>query len=71
MTLVKRRKRDTEKDQPFGMTGIVGMKVAVEEKVSRGWKQPLTEQEEAINGKIPQGQAKGNVKGKQLKKEEL
>lgn len=35
--LVKRRKRDTEKDLPFGVAREVGRKVGVEDKVLEGW----------------------------------
>ena len=34
--LVKRRKRDTEKDLPFGVAREVGRKVGVEDKVLEG-----------------------------------
>ena len=71
--IIKRRKRERRKAEPYGGSGlsIVGMKVACEEKAMRGWKQPLTEKEESIDGKAPKGQAKGNVKGKDLKEEEI
>ena len=71
MTIVKRRKRERRKEEPYSGGKIVGMKVACEEKAMRGWKQPLTEKQEAIDGKAPKGQAKGNVKGKDLKEEEI
>ena len=69
--LVKRRKRERRKVEPYAGSTIVGMKVACEEKAMRGWKQPLTEKEESIDGKAPKGQAKGNVKGRDLKEEEI
>ena len=69
--LVKRRKRERRKTEPYDGGKIAGMKVACEEKSMRGWRQPLTEKEETIDGKAPKGQAKGNVKGKDLKEEEI
>ena len=65
MTIVKRRKRDTEKDRPFGLTGIVGMKVAIEEKAMRGWKEP---EKETIDG-YP-GTERKNIKGKEIREVE-
>ena len=69
--IIKRKKRERAKDEPFNGAKEVGMRVAIEAKVVAGWKQPLTEKQEAIDGKVPQGQAKGNVKGKELKKETI
>lgn len=71
MELIKRRKRERRKTEPYTGGTIVGMKVGMADKAGAGWKQPLTEKEETIDGKAPKGQAKGNVKGKDLKEEEL
>ena len=69
--IVKRRRRERRKLEPYAGSTISGMKVGMADKVGAGWKQPLTEKEETIDGKAPKGQAKGNVKGKDLKEEEL
>ena len=69
--IVKRRKREKRKIEPYAGSTISGMKVGMEDKAGAGWKQPITETEPAIDGKVPQGQAKGNVKGKDLKEEEI
>ena len=69
--LVKRRKRDVEKDSPFGVAKEVGRKVAVADKAMEGWKQPPTEKQESIDGKVPAGQELGYHKGKDIKKEEV
>lgn len=71
MTIVKKRKRERRKTEPYDGGKIVGMKVAIEEKASRGWKQPPTEKQEAIDGKVPAGQELGYHKGKDIKKEEI
>ena len=71
MTIIKRRKRERRKTEPYAGGKILGMKVAMEEKAMRGWTQPPTKKQESIDGKAPKGQAKGNVKGEDLKEEEI
>jgi hypothetical protein len=68
--LVKRKRKDAVKDQPFGLSGIVGMKVAVEEKSMRGWKLPPTVDENLKSGKVPLGKEKGYHKGKDTEEKE-
>lgn len=68
--IVKRRKRDIEKDKPFGLNNEVGMRVACAEKAARGWKQPPDVKIVLPTG-IPAGNEKGITKGKEIKKVEL
>ena len=70
MTLVKRKRKDFVKDEPFDGGKISGMKVAIEEKAMRGWKQPLTVKEPLKSGKTPIGQEKGRQKGKDTEEKE-
>ena len=64
--LVKRRKRDAEKDLPFGVAREVGRKVGIEDKAKQGWKAEPKKQVE----KYPGVQIK-NIKGKEIIEEEI
>lgn len=68
--LVKRRKRERRKAEPYDGGKIVGMKVACEEKAMRGWKQPPTIEENLKSGKVPLGKEKGYHKGKDTEEKE-
>lgn len=59
--LVKRRKRDTEKDLPFGVAKEVGRKVGIEDKALEGWKAEPKKQLEMYPGV-----ATKNIKGKEI-----
>ena len=70
MALIKRRKRERRKTEPYAGSTIVGMKVACEEKAMRGWKQPPTIEEPLKSGKTPLGKEKGYEKGKDTEEKE-
>lgn len=68
--LVKRKRKDLVKDEPFGKNREVGRRVAIKDKSAEGWKQPITIEEPLKSGKVPLGKEKGYHKGKDTEKKE-
>ena len=68
--IVKRRRKDKVKEEPYHGSTEVGMKVGMEDKSAAGWRQPITVKEPLKSGKIPIGQELGYHKGKDTEKKE-
>ena len=71
MSLVKRKRKDFVKHEPFGSNKEVGRRVAIEHKAAEGWKQPQTIEEPLKSGKVPLGKEKGYQKGKDTERKEV